>query len=155
MFRRIAALVAVLALGVCGVALAAKPKVKHVKTSGTINANNVPGKPLAAGIINDKRIQGGAIVFQVAVGSGEPGLTHVVSKHVAIYTTKGSLEGSAKVDLELVTGGDGIFKNGTFTFNKGTGAYKGWKFKGTFSGSQKEDGYRFKYKGTFTRPAKK
>lgn len=162
MTRRILALVAVLALSVSGVALAAqgkKHKPKTVHTKSTIYAATLftdkKKKLHAAGEFTDKVLGHGSIVYQTEIVPDTAGNIVVNADHVVLFTSKGSLSGTAKVNLhQSADGTTATLDGGTFKFAHGTAGLKGWSEKGTFTGDLKNNVFKFNVKGTVTKPAK-
>jgi hypothetical protein len=143
-------LIAVLAFGLSGIA-AAKPAQS---TSGVIyaSANHVEGTDLyVSGDFKDKLLGRGAIVYIVQAESGPtPGSVLVTADKITIYTTKGSLTGTGQATQTYNTDGSATISDGTFKLTKGTGAYKGHKLKGTFTGTYGTDFiFTFNYTGKY------
>jgi hypothetical protein len=145
MLRRTLILMAVLAIAVAGVAYAAKTKT--VKIGGTMNAAIVKvgagGKTTIAGVVKDRSLGSGAVVFpEAGVGKG-------AKTRFTTFTEKGALKGRAVSD-NTVSGGKLVIANGKLTITSGTGRYAGAKGTGTFSGSQDQasGALTLKYKGT-------
>lgn len=152
MHRRILALVAVLALGLVGLATtaAAKRKPKAKADHGTIRAapTSAKGKVITfAGQYGEKGpIGSGAILLHVRTSPDSSGATKDNAK-ITVYTKRGSLSGSGSA---LQVGAK--LNKGKFTLKKGTGAYKGWKETGTFRGSVAGSGVlTLKFKGKVTK----
>jgi hypothetical protein len=152
--RKLIAPVVALALTATGVASAAGPKHKAKRTSGVIYASlthpGAGGLAYADGDFKDKRLGRGAIIYRVRASAGPENSVAITSKSVTIYTTKGSLRGTARaVQTSKGTGSDltSTVRDGTFNLTKGTGAYAGHTLKGSFSGNFKDGVYRFTYKG--------
>jgi hypothetical protein len=153
--RKLIALLAVATVGLTGVAVAAKPKGK--KTSGDIYASLTHLGPgglfYADGDFKDKLLGRGAIVYRVRASAGTaPGSVLIKSPEVTTYTKRGSLTGTGQATQ--TTQGTGASQKvtvskGTFKLTKGTGAYKGHTFRGTFSGDLADGVYHFTYKGTY------
>jgi hypothetical protein len=102
-----------------------------------------------SGDFRDSRLGRGAIVYITRVGgSSQPGTFHVTAKTITIYTTHGSLRGSGSAD-QTVTATSTTVRNGHFLLTRGTGAYRGHTFKGTFSGTQTNGVYKFTYAGVY------
>jgi hypothetical protein len=72
----------------------------------------------------------------------------VSAKKITLYTTKGSLVGKGSATQVFNQDGSSEVKDGTFSLTKGTGAFKGHTFKGTFSGPYNSGVYTFNYKAT-------
>ena len=82
----------------------------------------------------------------------EQGSVLVRSPKVTIYTTKGSLTGRGQATQ--ITQGTGdtattVVRDGTFNLTRGTGAYRGHRLRGTFSGEFTDGVYHFTYNGTY------
>ena len=143
-------LAAAVVVGVSGAATA-KPAQS---TSGVIYAsgNHVEGTDLyVSGDFKDKLLGRGAIVYVVQAASGpEPGSVLVKADKITIYTTKGSLTGTGQATQTFNADGTATISDGTFKLTKGTGAYKGHKLKGTFTGTQGTDFiFTFNYTGKY------
>ena len=143
-------LVATVVVGVSGVAIAKPAR----STSGVIYAsgNHVEGTDLyVSGDFKDKLLGRGAIVYVVQVASGpEPGSVLVKADKITIYTKKGSLTGTGQATQTFNADGTATISDGTFKLTKGTGAYKGHKLKGTFTGTQGTDFiFTFNYTGKY------
>jgi hypothetical protein len=148
--KRLLMFICAMALVFSGVAVGA---TKGKKTSGTAWAyvTHAEGKDLfVSGDFKDKLLGHGGIVYVTRVTSGAAqGTFHVNAKRITIYTTKGSLSGSGSA-TQTITSNSSTVSDGKFLLNKGTGAYKGHTFTGTFSGPQSSNGeYTFTYKATF------
>ena len=148
--KKLLILISVLALTLCGVAGAA---TNGKKTSGIAYAGitHVEGNDLfVSGDIKDKVLGRGAIVYITRVSAGnDPGTYKVDAKRITIYTTKGTLAGTGSGLETIHDDGSADVSDGKFNLTKGTGAYKGHTFKGTFSGPQKNGVYKFSYKAVF------
>ena len=146
---RVIATVAMLAVGVSGVAAAATKReqthgVAWVTITHTAGQNHYIG-----GDFKDSKLGRGAIVYVSRVSAtSTPGTFHVTAIKVTVYTTSGSLQGTGAAD-EVITPSSARVTNGTFYLTKGTGAYKGHTFKGTFGGPQKQGVYTFTYKAVY------
>ena len=149
MRRSLVAGVTVLALGVSGLATAAT-KGEHTHGVAWVGVTHTQSKDVyISGDFKDSKLGRGAIVYITrAAGSSKPGTFHVVARKVTLYTTAGSLQGTGAGD-EVITPSSVSVKNGTFSLTKGTGAYKGHTFKGTFAGPQKQGVYTFTYKAVY------
>ncbi len=147
--RKLLLLITVLIVGtVASVAVAAPAK----NTSGTIyaSANHAEGDTLyVSGDFKDKLLGRGAIVYLTKITPGDPGSLLVKAQRITIYTTKGSLTGKGEAIQTFNPDGSTVVTDGTFALTKGTGKYKGHKFKGTFDGTFDEGVYTFKYKGKY------
>ena len=143
-------LVAAVAVGVPAVA-GAKPAKS---TSGVIyaSANHHEGTDLyVSGDLKDKLLGRGAIVYVVQAESGPtPGSVLVKADKITIFTTKGSLTGTGQAIQTFNPDGTATISDGTFKLTKGTGAYKGHKLTGTFTGTFGTDFiYTFNYTGKY------
>ena len=143
-------LAAAVAIGVPGVAGAKSAK----STSGVIyaSANHVEGSDLyVSGDLKDKLLGRGAIVYVVQAESGPtPGSVLVKADKITIFTTKGSLTGTGQAVQTFNSDGTATISDGTFKLTKGTGAYKGHKLTGTFTGTFGTDFiYTFNYTGKY------
>jgi hypothetical protein len=140
---------AVLAVGTSGVAAAATTG-QHTHGVAYVGVTHTEGKNLyISGDFKDSLFGRGAIVYITRVGgSSKPGTVHVLSPQVTLYTRAGSLQGTGAAD-EVITSSSTTVKNGTFFLTKGTGAYKGHTFKGTFSGPLTQGVYTFTYSGVY------
>lgn len=147
--KSVVAAVAVVAVGVSGVAAAAI-KAEHSHGVAWVGITHTEGKDLyIAGDFKDSKLGRGTIVYITRVsGSSTPGTFHVITRKVTLYTTAGSLQGTGAAD-EVITSSSATVKNGTFTLTRGTGAYKGHTFKGTFGGPQKQGVWTFTYNAVY------
>lgn len=147
--RKVAFLVALLAACISVVAAAESAK-KVKKTSGVIYAGvtHQEGDDLyVSGDFKDKILGRGAIVYVTKVETGPaPASVLVKARKVTIYTRKGSLTGKGQAIQHIATN---EVTDGTFKLDKGTGAYKGHKLKGTFEGVYEDGVYTFKYQGKY------
>jgi hypothetical protein len=137
-------LIAILAVGVGGSALA---KGKAKSTSGVVYAGvtHQEGDDLfVAGEFKDKVLGRGAIVYITQI-TPDAGTIHVDAQKVTLYTTKGSMTGTGSADQTFNADGTSTISNGVVSLTKGTGAYAGHKFKGTFDGSYTDGVYTFNY----------
>jgi hypothetical protein len=121
------------------------------KDSGTSYAaiDRTVGKTeFVSGYTVDKLFGKIAATYVTTVNTGTNGTTTVTGKHVTLFTSKGSLSGTATATLNLATG---AISNGKLVLTHGTGGLKGHSFKGTFTGtSQLGKGLiTFHYKGLY------
>jgi hypothetical protein len=146
--KRLLILISILALSVSGVALGAA-KGKGKKTSGVAYAgiSHVEGKDVyVSGDFKDKRLGRGGIVFLTNVSStSTAGEYHVGAKKITLYTTRGSFTGSGQATQVIHDDGSSDVKDGVFSLPKGTGAYKGHRLTGKFSGPLQNGVYKFSY----------
>lgn len=145
--KRLVMFICAMALLSSGIAMGA---TKGKQTSGTVWAyvTHAEGKNLfVSGDFKDKLLGHGGIVYITRVSSGPAqGVFHVNAKRITIYTTKGSISGTGSA-TQTITSTSSTVSDGKFLLNKGTGAYKGHTFQGTFSGTQSSNGeYTFTYK---------
>lgn len=149
MRKLLLAAVALLAVAASSVATAATTG-RATHGVAYVGATHSEGKDLfISGDLKDSLLGRGAIVFVTHVGgSSKPGTVHVISRRVTIYTAAGSLQGSGAAD-EVITSSSVTVKNGTFSLTKGTGAYKGHTFKGTFGGPEHQGVYTFTYQAVY------
>jgi hypothetical protein len=138
-------LIAVLAFGLSGIA-AAKPAKT---TSGTawVGVTHTEGSDVyVAGDFKDSLLGRGVIVYVVQAATGpEPSSVVVQAKRITLYTKRGSLTGTGQATQTLYPDGSTSVSDGTFKLKKGTGAYKGHKFTGTFAGPYADGVYTFDY----------
>jgi hypothetical protein len=103
-----------------------------------------------SGDFKDKVLGRGAIVYITqATATQQPGVYAVTAKSVTLYTTKGTLTGTASGVQTIRDDGTSDVTNGKASLTKGTGAYKGHSLKVTFSGPFKSGVYTFTYQGTY------
>ena len=148
--RKILLFLTVLAVfGVAGVATAGAPK----HTSGVVYAGvtHAEGSTLyVAGDFKDKLLGRGALVYLTrAESSPTPGSILVNARRVVLYTTRGSMIGTAQATQTFNPDGTATLTDGSFNFTKGTGAYEGHKFSGTLDGTYDGYVYTFHYKGVY------
>ncbi len=147
--RKLMLVVAVLVVGVSGVALAKPAR----DTSGVVYAGvtHVEGSDVyVAGDFIDEILGRGAIVYITEVQTGpEVGTFLVEAKQITLYTKRGSLRGTGQATQTINPDGSGTVTDGTFKLTKGTGKLKGHKLKGTFEGPFEDGVYTFNYTGTY------
>ena len=146
---RVVAAAALLAVGGSGVAAAATQAV-HTHGVLWVTITHTAGQNhYIDGDFKDSKLGRGAIVYVSRVSAtSTPGTFHVTATKVTVYTTRGSLQGTGQAD-EVITPTSATVTNGTFSLTKGTGAYKGHTFKGTFGGPQQQGVYLFTYKAVY------
>jgi hypothetical protein len=146
---RLMAVAAMLAVGVSGVAAAAT-KREHTHGVAWVTITHTAGQDhYIAGDFQDSKLGRGAIVYVSRVSAtSTPGTFHVNAIKITVYTTRGSLQGTGSAD-DVITPSSATVTNGTFSLTKGTGAYKGHTFKGTFGGPAKQGVYTFTYKAVY------
>lgn len=121
-------------------------------TSGVVYAGvtHQEGDDLyVAGDFKDDLLGRGAIVYVTQVSTDDSGAILVEARKITIYTRKGSLTGKGSATQTFNDDGTSTIRDGKFKLKKGTGAYKGNKFKGTFDGSFTDGVYTFNYVGEF------
>jgi Tfp pilus assembly protein FimT len=143
--KKLIGLAAVAAIAVPTTALGAATR----STSGTVWAHithTASGSLYVSGDISDKVLGKGAIVYLTKPSGQSDGSILVKATKITIYTPGGSLTGSGQA-TQTITGTTSTVSDGTFSLTKGTGTLKGKTLKGTFSGTQDDQGvYTFKYK---------
>ena len=103
-----------------------------------------------SGDLKDKLLGRGAIVYVQAESGPTPGSVLVKADKITIFTTKGSLTGTGQAIQTFNPDGTATISDGTFKLTKGTGAYKGHKLTGTFTGTFGTDFiYTFNYTGKY------
>jgi hypothetical protein len=122
--------------------------ITHTVGSGA-NAVNY-----AAGNLTDKILGDGAVTYKLKVLANPSGTIHVNATKVAVFTSTGSLTGTASGTLTITNTpktGDATLSNGKVTLTHGTGAQKGHSFTGTFQGTGNVSSgiYKFTEKGTY------
>jgi hypothetical protein len=140
MFRSISLVLAAVALVA---APSASAKARTYKTHGTVMAG-IAGKVgddvVVAGLLDDSAHGSGAVIFyEVSAGKG------VVVPFTA-YHAKGSISGLATLDTVTQDDGSITYENATLDVKRGTGALKGAKGKGTFTGGVKDGLFTIDYK---------
>lgn len=150
--RKLLLLIAVLAVSASGVAVAKTGKPAQA-TSGVVyaGATHVEGSDLyVSGDFKDELLGRGAIVYVTQVATGpEPGSVLVTARKITVYTKHGSLSGNGEATQTFNADGTGTLTDGSFKLKKGTGDYKGHKFKGTFDGTYVDGVYTFNYDATY------
>jgi hypothetical protein len=107
---------------------AKKPKIKTVKSSGTILANTyvssgADGVAHYAGMVTDSVFGKGALIFDFKAASDAN-----VTGPFTVFAPTGTLAGTATYKITPATDGSGkLTLAGGLTLTKGTGAYKGLK----------------------------
>jgi hypothetical protein len=145
--KALAVLAFVLGLTTVAVATTSKP------TNGTawVGATHQDGNTVhVAGDIRDKVLGRGAIVFRTEfLQTATPGTFQVTARKLTIYTSKGTLVGTAKATQIVAADGSTRIDNGTASLTKGTGELKGHKLNVTFSGPVKDGVITLSYSGTY------
>jgi hypothetical protein len=122
--------------------------------SGTAYVANTP-KPgtlvYAAGFNHDKILGDGAVLYAISATPSTPGVFHLSTKHVTLYTGTGSLTGSATATLTQTKSGKAVISNGKLKLTRGAGSQKGHSLIATFTGtgSVSKLVFVFHYKGTY------
>ena len=139
-------------LGVSGVALGAS-KHKARSDKGTVYAtivHQVGNQEIADGDAKSKLFGDAAITYRVTVGgSNAPGSVLIKANRITLWTKKGSLTGTGQATQTINPDGTGNVTGGTFKLTHGTGALKGHRLTGTFSGPFNGSFYTFAYKATY------
>lgn len=137
-------------LAVVGVASAAG-KAKQTHGTAWVGVTHTVGKNhlTVAGDFVDSRLGKGAIVYVVKPEPATSGGILIKAKRITIYTRRGSLEGKGQAIETLNPDGSGDVSDGKFSLTKGTGAYEGHTFKGTFDGSYLDGVYTFEYDAVY------
>lgn len=147
-----------LALGLIGAGAASADPTGHQarRTSGTVHASLIHPGPgglyYADGDFQDSLLGRGAIIYRVRADMGPQNSVLVKSPSVTLYTRRGSMTGTAQaVQTNQGTGPDApaVISDGRFRLTRGTGAYRGHRYTGTFSGTLANGVYTFTYRGTY------
>ena len=149
--KRFCAVLTVLAVAAPAAALAGQSRQAR-QTTGVVYASvtHAEGRDLyVSGDFRDRVLGRGAIVYVTNVGDpNQQGSVEVLARRITIYTRSGSLAGTGRA-TQTVAGNQVTVTDGTFRLTSGTGAYRGRRMTGTFSGEQNQEGvYRFEYRGT-------
>ncbi len=143
--------VGVLAIGAGGAGATSSGRAD----SGTAWVANTP-KPgalvYAAGFNHDKILGDGAVEYAITATSSSPGVYHLSTKHVTLFTPTGSLSGSATATLTQLANGSASVSEGKLMLTKGAGSQKGHSLTATFTGtgSIQKLAFTFRYKGTYS-----
>ncbi len=122
--------------------------------SGTAWVANTP-KPgtlvYAAGFNHDAILGNGAVLYEITATGGKPGVFHLTTNHVTMYTAAGSLSGTATATLTQKASGGAVISAGKLKLTKGAGTLKGHSLIATFTGtgSLSSLAFIFKYRGTY------
>jgi hypothetical protein len=92
------------------------------------------GLEYAAGNNYDKVLGEGAITYQLKLIPNSNGTIHVKVPKVVLFTTTGSLTGTASATV-TINGSNEQITNGKLDLKKGNGTLKGKQFSGTFTGT--------------------
>jgi hypothetical protein len=147
-------LLAVLTLVVAAVAFSVTTAIGAAgrSDSGVVYAAplHTEGKDLyVGGDIKDKILGRGAIIYITRISAGqEQGTFHVTARKITAYFPNGTLSGTGSAD-QTISGSTVTVKNGVANLTTGTGKLKGHSLKVKFSGDQKNNVYKFTYKGTY------
>lgn len=129
------------------------------KTTGTawVGVTHQEGSDLyVAGDFKDKVLGRGTIVYVVAASpTDEPTTVQLTAKKVTLSTEKGSFVGKGSGLQVVAADGSVSVQDGKVDLTRGTGAYKGKTFKGTFSGPLTDGVYTFTYDAKITTKKKK
>ena len=143
--RKLIGLAAFLAIAVPTTALGAGSR-SDSGTAWVHTTHTAGGFLYVSGDISDKLLGKGGIVYLTKPSGQADGSVLVKAPKITIFMPGGSLTGSGQA-TQTVAGSTVTVSNGTFSLTKGTGTLKGKSMKGTFSGTQDDQGvYTFKYK---------
>jgi hypothetical protein len=151
--------VAIAGVGFAGSAVGASGR--GTPTSGVTYVGQVP-KPSSlvydAGFTYDKVLGPGVVTFVTKPLVSPNGAITIKSKPVTVYTTNGSLSGTATALLTITnkpSPGDATVTDGKLLLNHGTGRLAGHSLRATFSGTGNIGGpnvpdfYTFHYQGVY------
>jgi hypothetical protein len=124
------------------------------KDSGTVFASithTKNGVDIAAGNNYDKVLGEGSVTYQLKFAPNSNGTINVKVPKVVLFTTTGSLTGTASATVTS-SGSTQTITNGKLNLTKGSGSLKGAKFTGTFTGTGDlaKNLIQFHYKGTLS-----
>ncbi|MGB9185955.1 MAG: hypothetical protein WCB67_18020 [Solirubrobacteraceae bacterium] len=124
------------------------------KDSGTTYASITHTRgnlQIAAGNNYDKVLGEGTVSYQLKLLPAGNGTVSVKVPKVVLYTTTGSLTGTASATVTASNSTQTI-TNGKLNLTKGAGSLKGRHFTGTFTGASDlaKNLITFKYKGTLS-----
>lgn len=106
-------------------------------TSYVAVTHQVGSSYYAAGNTSDNILGNGAVTYTIKAGTGtKPGTIKITANRVTVFTTTGSLYGSAAGTETTSTAGS-VTLTGALTLVHGTGAQKGHSFVGHFTGTGK------------------
>lgn len=148
--RRSWLLVPTIFLALTGVALAGGGQGGSVPTAGVVyaGATHIDGKDIyVAGDFEDDVLGRGAIIYVTRATATDADTILVKARRITIYTRKGSMTGKGRATQTFHEDGTSTISDGKFKLKKGTGKYRGDRFKGTFDGSFEEGVYTFDYVG--------
>jgi hypothetical protein len=142
--------VAVIAIGAATVGA----KSKGRKDSGVVYfavTHTANGKQYAAGNSKDKLFGAGAVTYVIKVGPTSTGAVKITAKPVTLFSSNGTLTGTATATLTPGTGGTATITGGKLTVAHGTGGQKGHSITATFhgTGSTSTMTYTIDYSGTY------
>lgn len=143
-----------MATALAGTALIAAPAIATSapkRDSGTTYASITHtrnGLEIAAGNNYDKVLGEGTISYQLKLIPNANGTIHVKVPKVVLFTTTGSITGTASATV-TINGSAEQITNGKLALKNGKGALKGKQFSGTFTGSGdlSKNLIKFNYKG--------
>ena len=145
--RRLLAGATAAALVCTALASAAGARTDPQRDSGTswfAVTHVVNGVEHAAGQVSDKRLGNGAVTYLLKLVTTTSGTVNINASNFTIWTAKGSLSGTATATLTVAPNGTDQITNGKAKLTKGTGALKGDKLIGTFSGGGSTTTNQFK-----------
>jgi len=146
------ALCALTALAVAGPAVGAASKGKADSgVSYVAITHKAGGFEYVAGNTTDKILGVGAVTYKVKIGPSTAGKYQVSAPSVVVYTSTGSLSGTASATLTIASGGTETFSNGKISLTKGAGSQAGHSLTATFTGTGNAvaGSDKFVYKGTY------
>lgn len=130
----------------------AKSATRTVTGTAYVGETHAAGSVLyQAGSTSDNVLGAGALLFATGTSVTKPGVVHIASTGVTLYTATGSLSGSASADINVTSGTQATVTNGTLNLTSGKGSQKGHSLTATFTGTGNPTTlqYVFNYKGTY------
>lgn len=104
-------------------------------TSYVAVTHHVGSTYYAAGNTSDNILGNGSVTYTIKAGTGtKPGTIKITANRVTVFTTTGSLYGSAAGTETTSTAGS-VTLTGTLALLHGTGGQKGHSFVGRFTGT--------------------
>jgi hypothetical protein len=109
------------------------------------------GFEYTAGDVKDKVFGDSAIIYKLKT-TPSSGAIKVDAKKVVLYTSQGSLSGTATATIADLSAKIQKVTDGKLTLTKGTGGLKGDKLTATFSGTANitKNMFKFSYQGKLT-----
>jgi hypothetical protein len=132
-------------------AVASKPAAKATSGTAWVSVTHAEGRDLyVAGDFKDKVLGRGTIVYVVRASPSDQPSTVSLKARVTISTTRGSFVGKGSGTQTVSPDGQTVtVTDGRFDLGRGTGAYRGRTFKGTFGGTFADGVYTYAYKATY------